>query len=149
MKKNTINIFFLNSKCIQTFLDSILKINILSILKLEFGHLSYYQSCLCQQYSGALASALSFRWQAFGTKLTLPANFASRGAEELNRADFYEKLQKVRDGYDYRLALHHQQEDGEASDALKKAKLVLVRQDEHKPPLVEAYRGPYKIKLGN
>ena len=31
-------------------------------------------------------------------------------------------------------------------DALKKAKFVLVRQDGHKPPLVEAYRGPYKVK---
>ena len=34
----------------------------------------------------------------------------------------------------------------EASEALRKAKFVLVRQDGHKPPLAEAYREPYKIK---
>ena len=35
--------------------------------------------------------------QALGTKLTLPADFTSR--EELDRADFYKQLQKVRDSY--------------------------------------------------
>ena len=47
--------------------------------------------------------------------------------------------------------MHHQRDDGEASEALRKAKFVLVRQDRHKPLLVEAYRGPfiYKIKSGD
>ena len=53
--------------------------------------------------------------------------------KKLDRPYFYEQLQKVRDGYAYPLAIHHQQDDGEASDALKKAKFVLVRQDGHKP----------------
>ena len=57
--------------------------------------------------------------------------------------EFYEQLKKVRDDYSYPLAVHHQKDDGEASDALRKAKCVLVR---HKPPLVEAYRGPHKVK---
>ena len=85
--------------------------------------------------------------QALGTKLTLPADFTSR--EELDRADFYKQLQKVRDGYAYPPAFYHQQDDSKASDALKIAKFVLVCQDGHKPPSVEAaeaYRGPYKIK---
>ena len=43
--------------------------------------------------------------------------------------------------------MHHQQDSSEASDALKKAKFVLVGQHGHKPPLAEAYRGPFKIKL--
>ena len=80
------------------------------------------------------------------TKLTLPADFASKDAEELKGADFYKCLQKVRDGYTYPLAMHYQQDDGEASDALQKAKFVLVHQDRHKPPLAEAYRDPYRIK---
>ena len=42
--------------------------------------------------------------------------------------------------------MHHQRDNSEASEALQKARFVLVRQDGHKPPLVEAYRGPYKIK---
>ena len=56
---------------------------------------------------------------------------------------------KVRDGYAYPPAFYHQQDDSKASDALKIAKFVLVCQDGHKPPSVEAaeaYRGPYKIK---
>ena len=40
------------------------------------------------------------------TKLTLPADFASKDAEELKGADFYKCLQKVRDGYTYPLAMH-------------------------------------------
>ena len=35
----------------------------------------------------------------FGIKLILPANFAGREAEELDGADFYERLQKVRWGF--------------------------------------------------
>ena len=42
--------------------------------------------------------------------------------------------------------MHRQRDNSEASEALQKARFVLVRQDGHKPPLVEAYRGPYKIK---
>ena len=42
--------------------------------------------------------------------------------------------------------MHHQRDYGKASEALRKARFVLVCQDGHKPPLVEAYRGPYKIK---
>ena len=38
-------------------------------------------------------------------------------------------------------AVYHQQEDGEASAALQKASIVLVRQEGHK-----SYRGPYQIK---
>ena len=47
-------------------------------------------------------------YQAFGTKL--------------DRADFYQQLQKVRDGYAYPPAVNHQKDDGEASDTRKKAK---------------------------
>ena len=35
---------------------------------------------------------------------------------------------------------------GKHSEALRKARFVLVRQDGYKPPLAEAYRGRYKIK---
>ena len=52
--------------------------------------------------------------------------------------EFYEQLKKVRDGYAYPLAVHHQKDDVEASDALRKAKFVLVCQDRHKPPSAEA-----------
>ena len=41
--------------------------------------------------------------------------------------DFYEQLKRVRDGYEYPPAVHHQHDDGEASEALQKAKFVLVR----------------------
>ena len=76
--------------------------------------------------------------QAFGTKLTLPSNFSNKEADELDRMEFYEQLKKVRDGYAYPLAVHHQKDDVEASDALRKAKFVLVCQDRHKPPSAEA-----------
>ena len=79
--------------------------------------------------SSQLDSGLNPHQQACRTKLTLPADFASKEAEELDRADFYEQLQKVRDGYAYPLAVHHQQDDSEASDALKKAKFVLAKTD--------------------
>ena len=52
----------------------------------------------------------------------------------------------MRDRYAYSPAVHYQQDDSEASDALKKAKFVLVSQDGHKPSVVEAYRGPFKVK---
>ena len=69
-----------------------------------------------------LDSGLSPHQQAFGTELTLPTNFASKEAEELDGVEFYEQLKKVRDGYAYPSAVHHQEDDGKASDALKKAK---------------------------
>ena len=50
------------------------------------------------------------------------------------------------DGYAYPPAVHYQREDREASEALRKARFVLVHQDGHKPLLAEAYRGRYKIK---
>ena len=76
----------------------------------------------------------------------MPANFARKGAEELEGVEFYKQLKKVRDGYAYPPALHHQRDDGEASEALRQARFVLVCQDRHKPQLAEAYRGPFKIK---
>ena len=93
-----------------------------------------------------LDSGLSPLQQAFGTKLNLPADLASREGKELDRVDFYKQLQKVRDRYTYPPAMHHKQDDSKSSDALKKAKFMLVRQDRHNPPLAEAYRGPYKVK---
>ena len=84
--------------------------------------------------------------QAFRTDLTLPDNFASKEAKELDGADFYKQLKKVRDCYSYSPAVHHQNDDSKATSALRKAKFVLVHQDGHKPPLAEAYRGPYKVK---
>ena len=71
-----------------------------------------------------LDSDLSPNQQAFGSELTPPPEFASRGTEELDEADFYVQLQKVRDGYAYPPAVHHQHDDGEASGILKKAKFV-------------------------
>ena len=62
-----------------------------------------------------LDSGLSPHHQAFGTELTLPADFASKEAEELDGVEFYKQLKKVRDGYTYP---HHQKDDSEASDAL-------------------------------
>ena len=81
-----------------------------------------------------LDSSLSPQQQAFGTELTLPADFASRRAMELDGADFYEQLQKARDSHAYLPAVHHQQDDGKVSDAIKEAKFLLVSQDGHKPP---------------
>ena len=54
--------------------------------------------------------------------------------EELDGVESYEQLKKVRDGYAYPPAVHHQKDDGKASEALRKAKFVLVRQDGNKPP---------------
>ena len=76
---------------------------------------------------------LSPHQQAFGTELTLTADSASKEAEELDRADFYKRQQKVRDGYAYPPTVHNKQNDGEASGALQKAKFVLVQQDGHNP----------------
>ena len=76
----------------------------------------------------------------------MSADFSSKEAEELDGVEFYEQLKKMRDSYAYLPAEHHQRDDGEASEALRKAKFVLVRQNGHKPPSTEAYRGPYKIK---
>ena len=76
----------------------------------------------------------------------MSADFSSKEAEELDGVEFYEQLKKMRDSYAYLPAEHHQRDDGEASEALRKAKFVLVRQNGHKPPSAEAYRGPYKIK---
>ena len=90
-----------------------------------------------------LDSGLSPHQQAFGCEITLPADFASKEAEELDGVDFYEQLKRARDGYEYPPAVHHQCEDGEASKALQKAKFVLVRQDGHKRPLAAAYKGTY------
>ena len=39
-------------------------------------------------------------------------------AEELVGGDFYKELQKVRDSYAYHQAVHHQQDEGKASDTL-------------------------------
>ena len=80
-----------------------------------------------------LDSDLSPNQQAFGSELTPPPEFASRGTEELDEADFYVQLQKVRDGYAYPPTVHYKQNDGEASGALQKAKFVLVQQDGHNP----------------
>ena len=54
-----------------------------------------------------LDSGLSPHQQVFGTELTLPVVFPSRGAEELDRADFYKQLQKVRDGNAYPPAVQY------------------------------------------
>ena len=89
-----------------------------------------------------LDSGLSPHQQAFGCEINLPADFASKEAEELDGVDFYEQLKQVRDGYTYPPAVHHTRDDGEASEALQNATFVLVRQDGHKPPLAAAYRGP-------
>ena len=80
--------------------------------------------------------------QAFGTELTLPANFASKEAVELDGVEVYEQLKKVRDSYAYPPAVRHQRDDGEASEALRKARFVLVGKDGHKPQLAEAYKDP-------
>ena len=61
----------------------------------------------------------------------MPADFASKEAKEIDGVEFYEQLKKVRDGYAYPPA--HQRDDGEASEALRQARFVLVRQDGHKP----------------
>ena len=94
-----------------------------------------------------LDSGLSPHQQAFGCEITLPADFASKEAEELDGVDFYEQLKRAQDGYVYPPAVHHLREDGEASEALQKAKFVLVRQDRHKPLLAAAYKGPYRVKF--
>ena len=54
-----------------------------------------------------LDSGLSPHQQAFGCEINLPADFASKEAEELDGVDFYEQLKKVRDGYIYPPAVHH------------------------------------------
>ena len=48
----------------------------------------------------------------------MPADFASKEAKELDGVEFYEQLKKVREGYAYPPAMHHQRDDGEASEAL-------------------------------
>ena len=63
----------------------------------------------------------------------MPADFASKEAEELDGVEFYEQLKKVRDSNAYPPAVHYQRDDGEASEALRQARFVLVRQDGHKP----------------
>ena len=93
-----------------------------------------------------LDSELSPHQQAFGCEINLPADFASKEAEELDGVNFYEQLKHARDGYEYPTAVHHTRDDGEASEALQNAAFVLVRQDGHKPPLTAAYRGPFKVK---
>ena len=45
----------------------------------------------------------------------MPADFASKETKELDGVEFYEQLKKVRDGYAYPLAVHHQKNDGKAS----------------------------------
>ena len=42
-----------------------------------------------------LDSGLSPHQQAFGCEITLPADFASKEAEELDRVDFYEQLKRA------------------------------------------------------
>ena len=91
-------------------------------------------------------SELSPHQQAFGCEINLPADFASKEAEELDGVKFYAQLKHARSGYEYPAAVHHTRDDGEASEALQNAAFVLVRQDGHKPPLAAAYRGPYKVK---
>ena len=80
--------------------------------------------------------------QAFWTELTLPADFASKEAVELDGVEVYRQLKKVRDSYAYPPAVRHQRDDGEASEALRKARFVLVGKDGHKPQLAEAYKDP-------
>ena len=46
-----------------------------------------------------LDSSLKPHQHAFGIELILPADFATREAEELEGADLNQQLQKVRDGY--------------------------------------------------
>ena len=94
-----------------------------------------------------LNSGLSPNQLAFETKVTLPANFLSREAKELDGAKLYKKLKHARDHYIYPQAVNHQQNGGEASAVLKSAKFVLVCQACHKPPLSKTYQGPYKVKL--
>ena len=68
---------------------------------------------------------------------------AIKGAEELDGVNFYEQIQKVRDGYAF-LAVHYQQDESEASEPLKKGKFVLVHQDGHKDqeePILTCYKG--------
>ena len=59
-----------------------------------------------------LVLGLSPHQHPFGTELTLPADFASKEAEELDRPDFYKQLQKAK----------------------------FVRKDGHKLSLAEAFR---------
>ena len=72
----------------------------------------------------------------------MPADFASKEAEELDGVEFYEQLKKVRDSNAYPPAVHHERDEGEASEALRKARFVLVGKDGHKPQLAEAYKDP-------
>ena len=76
-----------------------------------------------------LDSGLSPHQQSFGTELTLTTDFASKMAKELDGVEFYKQLKKVRDGYTYPPAMHHQTDDGKASEALRRAKFVLVSHD--------------------
>ena len=68
-----------------------------------------------------LDSGLSPHQQAFGMELTLPSDFASKEAEELDGVEFYEQLKKVRDGYAYPPTVHNHRDDGEASEVLRQA----------------------------
>ena len=53
----------------------------------------------------------------------MPADFASKEVVELDWVEFYEQLKKVRDGYAYPTAVHHQRDNGEASKPLERQSL--------------------------
>ena len=121
----------------------------------ERWHRTLKNSISCDRYSDRqliillglrapphLDSGLSPHQQAFGTELTLPADFACKEAEELDGVEFYKQLKKVRDGYAYPMAVHHQRDNSEASEALQKARFVLVGKEGHKPQLAESYKDP-------
>ena len=59
-----------------------------------------------------LDSGLSPHHLAFGTDVTLSADFPSREPEELDGTEFYKNFQCTRDSYIYPQAVHHQQDIG-------------------------------------
>ena len=62
----------------------------------------------------------------FGTEPYLPADFVSRDAQEIGGTEFYEKLQKARQGYVYPDPTTHRHDESAASEDLMAATYVLI-----------------------
>ena len=59
--------------------------------------------------------------------------------------EFYEKLQKARQGYVYPDPTTHQRNESAASEDLMAATYVLIWAKGHVRPLDQPYKGPYKV----
>ena len=71
-------------------------------------------------------SGLSPHQMVFGTEPYLPADFVSRDAQEIGGTEFYEKLQKARQGYVYPDPTTHRRDESAASEDLMAATYVLI-----------------------